>query len=98
MILLKGQKNHSFRGLYSYDPELDQVMKVHLGTHGPDILDVSLVQEFYKYDSGSRGFKTMPMKSFGRTVHAVSIGSFEPVKYIKRTHKMQEATQVPNEA
>ena len=74
-------------------------MKVYPGTQGPDVLDVSTVHEFYKYDSGSRSFKTVPMKSFGRTVHAVVIGSFEPVRYIKRTHKMQEATQsVPNEA
>ncbi|KAJ3417175.1 Calmodulin-regulated spectrin-associated protein 1 [Chytridiales sp. JEL 0842] len=90
IILLRGSKNHAFRGLYSYDPALNQVLKVyappavvdeHTGQivsapySGPDSLTETDVLEFFKYDSGTRSFKILPTKSFGMSVSAVSIHS-----------------------
>ncbi|KAJ3021579.1 Calmodulin-regulated spectrin-associated protein 1 [Thoreauomyces humboldtii] len=74
MILFHAPSTQTFRGLYSYDPHLDQALKIHPGTQGPDVLDTSSVLTFYKYDSGARTFKAVPTKSFGRSVHAVAIG------------------------
>eukprot|EP00842_Homolaphlyctis_polyrhiza_P002884 jgi/Hompol1/3597/HPOL_003297-RA len=73
IILLRDVNNFSFRGLYAWDPTLDQTLKTYSGSLGPNILDTSQVVEFYKYDSGARTFKAVPTKSFGRSVHAVAI-------------------------
>lgn len=73
IILFSGQKNHTFRGLYSFDPNFDQVLKVYTETQGPDILESKDVETFFKYDSGSRSFKPIPVRSFGVSVHAVCI-------------------------
>ncbi|KAJ3134704.1 hypothetical protein HK101_004320 [Irineochytrium annulatum] len=102
IILFRGPKNHAFRGLYSFDPNLHQVLKVYAPASGAppsdgDSLDIPTtpssaaaaapinsgpatlleedVAEFYKYDSGSRGFKLLPTKSFGISVHAVALHS-----------------------
>ena len=83
IILFKGQKNHLFKGLYSYDPELEQVLKVYTGTVGPNVLERNQVLEFYKYDSGSRTFKALSTKSFGRTVHAVAIDAVKVSKKMR---------------
>ncbi|KAJ3175240.1 Calmodulin-regulated spectrin-associated protein 1 [Geranomyces variabilis] len=74
IILFHAPSTQTFRGLYSYDPRLDQALKIHPGTQGPDVLDTANVLTFYKYDSGARIFKPVPTKSFGRSVHAVAIG------------------------
>nr|KAJ3418465.1 hypothetical protein HK105_008280 [Polyrhizophydium stewartii] len=79
VILFRDVNNFSFRGLYSWDPVLDQTLKVYAGSLGPNVLDSSSVIEFYKYDSGARTFKTVPTRSFGRSVHAVAIGRDVPV-------------------
>ncbi|KAG5459944.1 MAG: microtubule-binding calmodulin-regulated spectrin-associated-domain-containing protein, partial [Olpidium bornovanus] len=63
VILFRGTKDHAFRALYSYDAKTSEVLKVY-GT-GPMSLTGAQVAEFYKYDSGSRSFKTVPTKSFG---------------------------------
>ncbi|KAJ3226399.1 Calmodulin-regulated spectrin-associated protein 2 [Clydaea vesicula] len=66
IILFKGLKNNTFRGLYSYDSNLNQVLKTYTESQGPDSLTTDDVIEFYKYDSGSRTFKSIPTKSFGK--------------------------------
>ncbi|KAJ3000568.1 hypothetical protein HDV02_004863 [Globomyces sp. JEL0801] len=66
--------NFSFRGLYFWDPNLDQTLKLYAGCVGPTEIDPSAVLEFYKYDSGARTFKSIPTRSFGRTVDAIAIG------------------------
>ena len=88
VILFRGLKNHAFKGLYSYDPLLHQVLKLNPSTNvpaapdasrpnllGPESIDETGVLEFYKYDSGSRSFKPLPTQSFGMSVHAVSVRS-----------------------
>ncbi|KAI8927524.1 hypothetical protein BC831DRAFT_452210 [Entophlyctis helioformis] len=74
VILFRDVNNFSFRGLYSWDPVLDQTLKVHGGSVGPNVVDPASVLEYYKYDSGARTFRVVPTKSFGRSVHAVAIG------------------------
>lgn len=74
MILLRDVNNFAFRGLYFWDPNLDQTLKLYSGSPGPTELDPAGVLEFYKYDSGARTFKPIPTKSFGRTVDAIAIG------------------------
>lgn len=74
VILFKDVSNFSFRGLYFWDPLLDQTLKLYAGSNGPTTLDPAAILEFYKYDSGARTFKTIPTKSFGRSVDAVAIG------------------------
>lgn len=73
IILFRERNNFSFRGLYSWDPLLDQTVKVHSGSLGPNVIDPNSVLEYYKYDSGARTFKPVPTKTFGRSVHAVAI-------------------------
>jgi hypothetical protein len=91
IILLRGSKNHAFRGLYSYDPTLNQVLKIYASPatideqtgqvhvaapySGPDSLEAGDVIEFFKYDSGTRSFKTLPTTHFGMSVCAVAIHS-----------------------
>jgi len=88
IILFKGLKNHLFKGLYSYDPVLEQSLKVYGGMTGPDVLDAKDVIAFYKYDSGSRTFKTISTKSFGRTVHAVAVGN-DAIRSLRKHNRMQ---------
>ncbi|KAH6577478.1 hypothetical protein BASA62_000855 [Batrachochytrium salamandrivorans] len=74
IIVFRGVNNFSFRGLYSWDPVLDQTFKVYGESIGPSSLDSTQVLEFYKYDSGARTFRVVTTKSFGRSVHAVAVG------------------------
>ncbi|KAI8900905.1 hypothetical protein BC833DRAFT_580137 [Globomyces pollinis-pini] len=74
VILFRDVNNFSFRGLYFWDPNLDQTLKLYAGCVGPTEIDPSAVLEFYKYDSGARTFKRIPTRSFGRTVDAIAIG------------------------
>ncbi|KAJ3299477.1 Calmodulin-regulated spectrin-associated protein 1 [Borealophlyctis nickersoniae] len=73
LILFRDIENYTFRGLYSYDPTLNQALKVYAGTQGPDVLEASAITAYYKYDSGARTFRALPTRSLGRSVHAVAI-------------------------
>ncbi len=74
IILFREVNNFSFRGLYFWDHNLDQTLKLYAGCTGPTELNPRAVLEFYKYDSGARTFKPIPTKSFGKSVDAVAIG------------------------
>jgi hypothetical protein len=74
VILFRDVNNFSFRGLYFWDPLLDQTLKLYAGCPGPTEVDPRAVLVYYKYDSGARTFKPIPTKSFGRSVDAVAIG------------------------
>jgi hypothetical protein len=73
IVLFKGEKNHQFRGLYTYDADLDLVLKCYAGSLGPDSIDRDQVTAFFKYDSGSRTFRPIATKTFHRNVHAVAL-------------------------
>lgn len=74
VLLFRDTNNFTFRGLYFWDPTLDQTLKLFAGTPGPTTIDARGVVEFYKYDCGARTFKSVPTKSFGRSVDAIAIG------------------------
>ncbi|KAJ3372397.1 Calmodulin-regulated spectrin-associated protein 2 [Kappamyces sp. JEL0680] len=79
VVLFRDVNNFSFRGLYFWDPVLDQTLKLYPGCTGPTEIDPRAVLEFYKYDSGGRTFKEIPTKSFGRSVDAIAIGRELPM-------------------
>lgn len=49
------------------------MLKVYTGSVGPNKLVVEDVEGFFKWDSGSRGFKEMRVKNWGVNVNAVCI-------------------------
>jgi hypothetical protein len=74
IVLLASPKVHTFRGLYSYDPVNNLVLKVYTDSQGPNNLQTSDVSEFLKYDSGSRTFKSISTcKTWSVNVNAVCI-------------------------
>jgi hypothetical protein len=74
IVLLASPKVHTFRGLYSYDPSNDLVLKVYTDSQGPDCLTTGDVAEFLKYDSGGRKWKGIETcKSWSVNVNAVCI-------------------------
>lgn len=73
VILLREANNFSFKGLYFWDKQLDQTVKLYSGSAGPTVLDPLSVTAFYKYDCGARTFKAVTTRSFGISVHAVAI-------------------------
>ena len=75
IILLRDSKNHSFRGLYSYDVDLGQVLKLWSGGLGPNSIAEHDVVEFFKYDTGSRSFKGTSMRQFSSNICAVAMPS-----------------------
>ena len=46
---------------------------VRIYGRGPKVLSESQVEEFLKYETSSRSFKALPMKSLGGTADAVSL-------------------------
>ncbi|ORX78077.1 PRC-barrel-containing protein-like protein [Anaeromyces robustus] len=84
IILFQNNEQHSFRGLYSFNPEDDdQSVKKIFSINGnksntsshllPEIIHPSDVYEYYKYDTGSRSFQKVHTKSFQRTTHACAL-------------------------
>jgi hypothetical protein len=51
---------------------------------GPKILDSSLIEEYFKYESSSRSFKKLPIAKLSSTCDAVSI---DPSKVKKQSAK-----------
>lgn len=74
IVLLSSAKIHTFRGLYSYDPANNLVLKVYTDTQGPNRLETDDVTDYLKYDSGSRSFRVISTcKSWSVNVNAVCI-------------------------
>lgn len=71
LILLHKSKTISFRGVYGVDSYTGEVLK--LFGRGPRVLDMSLTEEFLKYESSTRSFKSIMTKTFTSTTDAVSI-------------------------
>ena len=69
MILLRSKTNHCYRALYSYNIKLNLIMKLH--GQGPE--EVQLGTHYFKYDSGTRCFRELPTREFGRSMHGFSL-------------------------
>jgi len=83
IILFQNNEQHSFRGLYSFNPENEQAVHRIFSVNGnksntansllPEVIQPSDVYEYYKYDTGSRSFYKVHTKSFQRTTHACAL-------------------------
>ncbi|KNE56152.1 hypothetical protein AMAG_17876 [Allomyces macrogynus ATCC 38327] len=71
VVLLRGPKNHSFKGLYVHVVDQNQIIKLY--GNGPLEIEQADVSEFFKYDSGSRSFKPIPTRSFSTFVHGMAV-------------------------
>jgi hypothetical protein len=57
LLLLKLERALTFSALYLCNIDTQQAMK--LQGEGPDILDSSMIQNYYKYDSAAKQFKIL---------------------------------------
>lgn len=83
VILFKGR--HDFRALYKFDFETGSVTRLFFlgSTTPPESLNCSMIQEWFRYDSGAKEFKPIKgNKSFSKVVDAVSLK--QPVVNPKR--------------
>ena len=73
-VLLRGAQNHAFRGLYAM--ENAQFFRLLYG-NGPPYIDCDgdLIKNWYKYDSGRRGFIDVPTRGAIGSVCAIVIDS-----------------------
>eukprot|EP00741_Cyanophora_paradoxa_P003923 tig00000737_g3816.t1 len=71
VILFRNEKGLNFRGLYAYNAEARAVQKVY--GSGPPSVDASMVDRFFKYDSGSKRFDPVPTKQFSVTTDAMML-------------------------
>lgn len=71
IILFFHSKSLSFRGLYAVDPYTGAIHKIF--GRGPKSLPVLCIEDYFKYESSSRSFKKLPVKSLSSTVDAVSV-------------------------
>jgi len=71
VILFFHSKSLAFRGLYAVDPFTGNAQKIF--GRGPRELPTQCIEDFFKYESSSRSFKKLPVKSLSSTVDAVSI-------------------------
>jgi len=63
-----------FKALYAYDTATEEIRKVHAIGNAPVLLDPSIVENYYRYNSGGKEFKVIQgNKNFSRAVDAVSL-------------------------
>mmetsp|Transcript_7810 Transcript_7810/g.12496 ORF Transcript_7810/g.12496 Transcript_7810/m.12496 type:complete len:115 (+) Transcript_7810:1505-1849(+) len=77
----KGMRGLNFRALYSYNIDTGEVMRMY--GNGPTSIDESMVELFFKYDSGAKEFKPLPSKKFSVTTDAIALF---PAFYPQRAH------------
>lgn len=70
LILFRGA-NLQFRGIYTYNPDRDEVVKI-FGA-GPKNVTTPMLDLFYKYNSGSKGFTQIHTKHLSATIDAFTI-------------------------
>ncbi|KAI9216447.1 CKK domain-containing protein [Blastocladiella britannica] len=73
VILLRGAKNHSFKGLYTHLVETGQIVKLY-GSGPIEVSDQDITDHF-KYDSGSRSFKSLSTRSMSTLVHGMVLNT-----------------------
>ena len=85
LILLRDHESSKFKSLYTYNPDLDQILKVY-GV-GPNELTPKMISNYYKYNSGGKRLQDMPSRSLSSQIDAITIA--EPYwtnrKVTKRT-------------
>ena len=71
IILFYHSKSLAFRGIYAVDPFTANTHKIF--GRGPKSLPTLSIEDYFKYESSSRSFKKLPVKSLSSAVDAVSI-------------------------
>lgn len=71
IILFYHSKSLAFRGIYAVDPFTASTHKIF--GRGPKSLPTLSIEDYFKYESSSRSFKKLPVKSLSSAVDAVSI-------------------------
>jgi len=78
------ETRQDFKALYTYDEDEKIVDRIYGLKDSPAVLDESMIQNFYRYDSGAREFKRLAEnKSFSIAVDAVSLKPEMQKKRIK---------------
>ena len=67
------------RGLYSHDPNTSEVLKIYGPGYLPESLDASVVNGYFRYDSGAKEFKPLQCKDFIVATDAVCLKKFHKV-------------------
>ncbi|KAF2367765.1 CKK domain [Trinorchestia longiramus] len=70
-LFLFRDTNCQFRGLYSYNPDSEEVDKIH-GT-GPKRVTDNMFDKFFKYNSGAKNFSPVHTKHLTATIDAFTI-------------------------
>ena len=71
LLRIASPRNMSFKGLYAISPDLSMGVRVY--GQGPKELCSDDIKAYFKYDSGSKSLKELPVKSFGISVHAIAL-------------------------
>jgi hypothetical protein len=82
IIVMHQSKMLSFKGLYIVAGGSSEIRR--LSGRGPRILPLSVIEEYYKYESSTRSFRKLPTLTFNSTCDAVSV---DPTKIKKLGHR-----------
>jgi len=74
--LLKFSGRFTFQGIYWHDGK-GKIGKIYtVNDHLPKAIDETMIQDFYRYDSGAKEFKIIPgMKTIHHSTDAVTLHS-----------------------
>jgi hypothetical protein len=71
MILLRKERSLKFKALYQLN--LDTHQAIRLYGDGPAVLDASMAERFYKFDSANKSFKELDTHSFSPSTDAMCL-------------------------
>jgi hypothetical protein len=74
----------SFKGLYIVTGGTGESEIRRLSGRGPRVLPLTVIEEYYKYESSTRSFRKLPTLSLNSTCDAVSV---DPTKIKKLGQK-----------
>lgn len=73
VFLFKEYSRKMIKGIYVFDSSQTVLRKIH-GEKSPPEITAEMVQEFYKYDNGSREFKRLDgCRSFSFSISAIDL-------------------------
>lgn len=73
IFLFKEYSRKMIKGIYTFDSTQVYLRKIY-GEKSPQDITADMVQEFYRFDSGSREFKKVDgCRSFSLSIHAIDL-------------------------
>jgi len=73
VILFRNEVALKFRGIYVVDRDTNSLRKFQGAKHLPATVDASMIDSFYKYNTGQKRFLRISTKSITRTTDAVAL-------------------------